>query len=80
MLVLSRQRHESIIITIPAGTVFEADMQFEVCVVDIRSDKVRLGFTAPPVVIIHREEIWREIENERIAKQQTSNEREGEHE
>jgi hypothetical protein len=35
----------------------------QVCVVDIRGDKVRLGFTAPNNVDIHRREVWLSIKN-----------------
>lgn len=48
MLVLSRQKDESVII----------DGGIEVTIVDIRGDKVRLGFTAPKSVGIHRKEIY----------------------
>lgn len=52
MLVLSRKRNERIIV---AGTI-------AVTVVEIRGDKVRLGFTAPREVTVHREEVQRAIE------------------
>jgi carbon storage regulator len=48
MLVLSRQRDESIMI---------GDL-IEVTVVDIMGDKVRLGITAPSKVAVHRKEVW----------------------
>jgi len=48
MLVLSRQRNESIMI---------GDL-VKVTVVDIRGDKVRIGFTAPIQVPIHRQEVY----------------------
>jgi carbon storage regulator len=47
MLVLSRQRDESVVIG--DGIV--------VTVVDIRGDKVRLGITAPKDVPVHRFEV-----------------------
>jgi len=58
MLVLSRQRDEAVRITCPDGTVVE------VVVVDIRGDKVRLGFTAPRDYIVDREEVARAREAE----------------
>ena len=33
----------------------------EVTVIDIRGDRVKLGFTGPPNVPIHREEVYRRI-------------------
>lgn len=56
MLVLSRQRDQSIVIN---GDI-------EVAVVDIRGDKVRLGVTAPKNVSIHRREIYDAIQAEML--------------
>ena len=60
MLVLSRQRDESIII----------GDDIEVKVVDIRGDKVRLGITAPKEISVHRKEVYDAIrrENREAAK------------
>jgi carbon storage regulator len=54
MLVLSRQRDETIMI----------GDDIEVTVVDIRGDKVRLGITAPSSVPVHRKEIYEAIKRE----------------
>lgn len=54
MLVLSRQRDEAVIIN---GNI-------KVVVVDIRGDKVRLGFEAPKEMRVHREEIEARIQSE----------------
>jgi len=66
MLVLSRQRDESIII----------GDHIVVTIVDIRGDKVRLGIKAPPEVSVHREEIYeliqKEAEQKEAAKPDTS--------
>jgi carbon storage regulator len=51
MLVLSRKKD---------GVVRIGD-DIQVYVIEIRGDKVRLGFTAPPGVSIHREEIYNKI-------------------
>ncbi len=51
MLVLSRQKDEAVLI----------GDNVTVRVVDIRGDKVRLGFDAPKDVKIHREEVWLKI-------------------
>ena len=60
MLVLSRQRDETIMIG--------DDVQ--ITVVDIRGDKVRLGITAPRQIQVHRKEVYDAIkrENEEAAK------------
>ena len=54
MLVLSRQRDETIMI----------GDDIEITIVDIRGDKVRLGITAPRDIPVHREEVYREIQEE----------------
>jgi carbon storage regulator len=54
MLVLSRQRDESIII----------GDDIEITVVDIRGDKVRLGVTAPKEISVHRKEVYEAIRRE----------------
>jgi carbon storage regulator len=54
MLVLSRQRDETIMI----------GDDIEITVVDIRGDKVRLGITAPPSVPVHRKEVYEAIKRE----------------
>ncbi len=54
MLVLSRQRDETIMI----------GDNIEITVVDIRGDKVRLGITAPNTVPVHRKEVYEAIQRE----------------
>ena len=54
MLVLSRQRDETIII----------GDDIEITIVDIRGDKVRLGINAPPHVPVHRKEVYEAIKRE----------------
>lgn len=49
MLVLSRHRNESLILS---GGI-------KIMVVQIQGDKVRIGIEAPNSVEIHREEIWK---------------------
>ncbi len=60
MLVLSRQRDETIMI----------GDDIEITVVDIRRDKVRLGINAPSRVAVHRKEVYEAIraENEQAAR------------
>jgi carbon storage regulator len=54
MLVLSRQRDESIVI----------GEDIVITIVDIRGDKVRLGIEAPGEVPVHRQEIYEAIQRE----------------
>lgn len=54
MLVLSRQRDESIII----------GDNVQVTIVDIRGDKVRLGIVAPAEIPVHRKEVYDAIQRE----------------
>jgi len=51
MLVLSRQRDQTIII----------GDDIEITVVDIRGEKVRLGISAPPHIPVHRKEVYDSI-------------------
>lgn len=59
MLVLSRQRDETIMI----------GDDIEITVVDIRGDKIRLGISAPARIAVHRKEVYEAIkrENEQAA-------------
>ena len=54
MLVLSRQRDETVVI----------GDDIEIKIVDIRGDKVRLGITAPPHISVHRKEVYEAIQRE----------------
>ncbi len=60
MLVLSRQRDETIMI----------GDEIEITVVDIRGDKVRLGINAPSRIAVHRKEVYEAIrtENQRASQ------------
>jgi carbon storage regulator len=60
MLVLSRQRDESIII----------GDNIVITIVDIRGDKVRLGINAPKDIPVHREEVYDAIQRERAAQRE----------
>ena len=60
MLVLSRQRDETIMI----------GDDIEVPVVDIRGDKVRLGINAPKEISVHRKEVYDAIRRENRAAAQ----------
>ena len=55
MLVLSRQKDESIII----------GDDIEITIVDVRGDKVRLGINAPRSISVHRKEIYEAIQREK---------------
>lgn len=54
MLVLSRQRDESIMI----------GDNVQITIVDIRGDKVRLGIVAPSEISVHRKEVYDAIQKE----------------
>ena len=54
MLVLSRQRDETIII----------GDNIRITIVDVRGDKVRIGIDAPRDVTVHRQEIYEAIKRE----------------
>ena len=54
MLVLSRQRDESIII----------GDNVVITVVDVRGDKVKLGIDAPQEIPVHRREVYEAIRRE----------------
>ena len=62
MLVLSRQRDESIAVVLQLMP--NTFLIIEFVVVDIRGDKVRLGVTAPKQVLVHRWENWEEARAE----------------
>ncbi len=55
MLVLTRKRDERIMI----------GDEIEITVVDIGSDRVRLGITAPRSVPVHRREVYEAVQQER---------------
>lgn len=60
MLVLSRQKDESIMI----------GDDVEITIVDVRGDKVRLGINAPRNIAVHRKEIYIAIQNEKEGNEQ----------
>jgi len=60
MLVLSRQKDESIII----------GDDVEVTIVDVRGNKVRLGMTAPKNISVHRREVYEAIQREKSQKKE----------
>jgi carbon storage regulator len=59
MLVLSRKRCEEVIVP-QYGIVLT--------VLEVRGDKVRLGFSAPPDVHVHRREVWERLQRTRRRK------------
>ena len=68
MLVLSRQRDESIMI----------GDNVEIIIVDVRGDKVRLGITAPKEIPVHRREIYDAIQREKSQKKEAQEKQEKE--
>ncbi|MHC4292920.1 MAG: carbon storage regulator CsrA [Planctomycetota bacterium] len=59
MLVLSRQRDESIMI----------GDDVEITIVEVRGDKVRLGINAPREIPVHRREVYDAIQAEKDSKE-----------
>ena len=64
MLVLSRQKDESIII----------GDDVEITIVDVRGNKVRLGITAPKNIPVHRREVYEAIQKEKNEKKRAKKE------
>ena len=64
MLVLSRQKDESIMI----------GDDVEITIVDVRGDKVRLGITAPKKIPVHRKEVYEAIQREKAEAQKQKQE------
>jgi carbon storage regulator len=58
MLVLSRKKNESIVI----------NDDITIVIVEIRGDKVRLGFEAPKEVPVHRREVFDAIRRSEAAE------------
>ena len=58
MLVLSRQKEQSIMI----------GDDVEITIIDVRGDKVRLGIAAPKGITVHRKEVWEAIQKEKEIK------------
>ena len=63
MLVLSRQKDESIII----------GDDVEITIVDVRGDKVRIGINAPRSTSVHRKEVYEAIQREKAQKKSEEN-------
>jgi len=54
MLVLTRKVHQSIIV----------GDDIEIVVLDVRGEQVRLGIKAPKDVVVHRKEVYEQIQEE----------------
>lgn len=68
MLVLSRFKNEAVearLVAVNPETGKTEEVILEVCVVDIRGDKVRLGFEFPSWIPVHRAEVWDAIDDEK---------------
>jgi carbon storage regulator len=60
MLVLSRLKDQ--FIDIDGGRI-------QICIVEVRGDKVRIGITAPREISVHRREVQEEIDRESLRLQ-----------
>lgn len=65
MLVLSRQKDESIVI----------GDDIVITIVDVRGDKVRLGINAPREISVHRQEVYDAIQREKKEKAENNTEK-----
>ena len=68
MLVLSRKKSEQVIITVPPSAETRT---VSMMVVEIRGDKVRVGFDADRDITINRKEVADAIERERSAQEES---------
>jgi carbon storage regulator len=57
MLVLSRKNYESVVV----GGARSFEQLLKVTVLEIKNDRVRLGFEAPADIPVHRAEVWERI-------------------
>ena len=57
MLVLSRQRDQTIVI----------GDNIEITIVDVRGERVRLGISAPSHISVHRKEVYDAMKREKAA-------------
>lgn len=64
MLVLTRKINQSIVI----------GDDVEVVVLEVRGEQVRLGIKAPRTVVVHRKEIYEQIQEENRAASETRSE------
>ena len=62
MLVLTRKINESVMI----------GDEVEVCLLEIKGDKVRLGIKAPRSVAVHRKEVYEEIKRANVEAARSS--------
>jgi carbon storage regulator len=73
MLVLSRKRDESIVLSFELATAEELaalrGQTIQITLVDLRGDKVRLGVVAPESVRIDRFELYRQMQREKALAQ-----------
>ena len=57
MLVLSRKSQESVVVSGPGAL----ELLLKVTVLEIKNDRVRLGFEADAAIPVHRWEVWERI-------------------
>jgi len=62
LLVLTRKKGEKIVI---GDNIF-------VTVLEVRGDQIQLGIDAPRAITVHREEVFREIQEENIKARRAS--------
>jgi carbon storage regulator len=57
MLVLSRKSREVVVV----GEIGAFEPWLKVTVLEIKNDRVRLGFEADAGILVHRQEVWERI-------------------
>ena len=57
MLVLSRKSREVVVV----GGAGSFELLLKVTVLEIKNDRVRLGFEADARILVHRQEVWERI-------------------
>jgi carbon storage regulator len=61
MLVLTRKSQEAVVV----GGLNGFERMLKVIVLEVRGDKVKLGFEIDPAVPVHRSELWERIRPKR---------------
>lgn len=60
-----------LVLTRKLGEVIRIGDDIKITVLEVRPSQIKLGIDAPPEVKVHREEIYRRIQEENAAKRPT---------
>lgn len=61
MLILTRKIHQTIKIKLPREEDYEEGQEIVITILNLDTNRVRIGVAAPKEVIIRRGEVWEEI-------------------